>query len=262
MSGVFVGEAEGARAVHAVATKTAASARVMKRRIREGYGCRGLRPPVPAELTGGGAALLLGLRRVLGEPLARRRAEPLVVDVLGDRGVLSADRALRVAPQPHLAERRVQSVKEEIAADEGLSDPEKELEGLVRLDRPDDSGKHAEDTRLRARRRELRWRRLVEQAAIARAFEGFEHGDLPLEPVDGAVDHRLAPLDRRVVQQVTRWEVVGAVDGDVVVPDDPVDVLGGEALLVRDDGHVRIDRLERGLRRIRLWLSNPLGRMA
>src|SRR5437899_5530558 len=237
MSGVFGGEAEGATALHAVATKTAASARAVKRRLREGYGCRGAPPPGPRKLVGGSGDLRLGHRSGLGEPLARRRAEALVVDVLGDRGVFSADRALRVAPQPHLAESRVEGVKEEIAADEGLSDPEKELEGLVRLDRPDDSGKHAEDTRLRARGRELRRRRLVEQAAVARAFEWLEHGDLPLESVDGAVDHRLAPLDRRVVQQVTRGEVVGAVDDDVVVRDDPVDVLGGEALLVRDDGH-------------------------
>src|SRR6266436_529537 len=51
-------------------------------------------------LVGGGDHL----RRVLRLPLGRGCAETLVVDVLRDRRVLAADRALRVAPQPYLAE--------------------------------------------------------------------------------------------------------------------------------------------------------------
>src|SRR5918999_1793528 len=50
-------------------------------------------------------------------------AELLVVDELGDGGVLAADRAVRVLAQLHLAEAHPQSVVEQQAPDEGFTDP-------------------------------------------------------------------------------------------------------------------------------------------
>src|SRR5712691_9710434 len=58
--------------------------------------------------------------RVLGIPFAGRSAEALVIDVSGDRGVLAADRTLRVAAQAHFAEGSFEGVVQEIAADERL----------------------------------------------------------------------------------------------------------------------------------------------
>ena len=74
-------------------------------------------------------------------------------------------------------------------------------------------------------------------------------------------DRDLVP-DGGVVQQVARREVVGAVDDHVpAVGEDPVDVLGGEPLLVGLHGHVGVERLERPLRRLGLGLAEPVGRV-
>jgi hypothetical protein len=63
------------------------------------------------------------------------------------------------------------------------------------------------------------------------------------------VDDRDVVPDGRVVQQVARGEVVGAVDDHVpAVAEDAVDVLRGEPLLVGHDPDVRVERLERALR--------------
>jgi hypothetical protein len=67
---------------------------------------------------------------------------------------------------------------------------------------------------------------------------------------------------RRVVQQVARREVVGAVDDHVpALAEDPVDVLGGEPLLERLDGDVGVERLERALGRLGLRVAEALGRV-
>src|SRR6266850_5428856 len=106
---------------------------------------------------GGDLGALLG--GVLGVPFGRRRAEALIVDVLGDRRVLATHGALGVTAQLDLAERRVERVEQEIPADERLARAEQQLQRLVRLQRPDHSRQHPQDTGLRARGRELRWRR-------------------------------------------------------------------------------------------------------
>ena len=68
--------------------------------------------------------------------------------------------------------------------------------------------------------------------------------------------------DRRVVEQVTGREVVGAVDDRVpAVAEDPVDVLGGEPLGVGGDADVRVERLDRPLRRLGLRVAQALGRV-
>ena len=123
-------------------------------------------------------------------------------------------------------------------------------------------GQHAEHAALGAARRELRRRRLREQAAVARALVRLEDGDLALEAVDRAVDDGDAVPDRRVVQQVARREVVGAVDDHVpALAEDPVDVLGGEPLLEGLDGDVGVQRLERALGGLGLRVAEALGRV-
>ena len=167
----------------------------------------------------------------------RRVAELDVVDVLGDRRVVAADRAVGVAAHRDLVERRPERVEEEQSPGERVAAAEDELERLVRLERADDPGQHAEDAALRAARRELGRRRLREEAAVARAARrGVEHRDLALEAEDRAVHDRDAAPHGGVVHEVARREVVGAVDDDVpAVAEDAVDVLRGEPLLERDD---------------------------
>jgi hypothetical protein len=65
-----------------------------------------------------------------------------------------------------------------------------------------------------------------------------------------------------VVDQVARREVVGAVDDHVpAVGEDPLDVLRREPLDVRHDLDVGIELLERALRRLRLPVAEPPGRV-
>ena len=124
--------------------------------------------------------------------------------------------------------------------DSGLPLPEQHLDRLGRLQRADHAAQHAEHARLLARRRHVGRRRLRVEAAVAGAFERQERRHRPLEAVDAAVDHRLAQLQRRVVDQVARREVVRAVDDDVVVLDDVEHVLGRQPRLVPDHLHVRV----------------------
>ena len=112
---------------------------------------------------------------------------------------------------------------------------------------------------LRARRRELRGRRLRKEAAVARALEGLEHGDLALEAKDRSMNDGDAMFDRRVVQEIPGGEVVCAVDHDVVALDDAIDVRRGQAFLVADDLDVGIQGLERLLRRGDLRLADAIG---
>ena len=150
-------------------------------------------------------------------------------------GCVAADRAVGAALDLHLVELGRERVEEQQPADERLADPGRELDRLVRLQRADDARQHAEHAALGARRRELGRRRLREEAAVARAFVRLEDGDLALEAVDRAVHDRDAAPHRRVVHEVAGREVVGAVDDQVpAVVEDAVDVLGGEALAVRD----------------------------
>ena len=137
-----------------------------------------------------------------------------------------------------------------------------QLDRLVRLQRADDPRQHAEHAALGARRRELGRRRLGEEAAVARAVVRLEDGDLALEAVDRAVHDRDPAPDRRVVHEVARREVVGAVDDDVpAVVEDPVDVLRGEPLAVGDDVDVGVQALDRALRGVDLRRAERVERV-
>jgi len=84
-------------------------------------------------------------RAVIVEPCAAsgpprdRAAERLVVDQLGDRGVLPADRALRVLADLDGAVAHLQGVVDHQPADQRLADPGDDLDGLVDLEEPIDA---------------------------------------------------------------------------------------------------------------------------
>src|SRR5262249_60004260 len=98
--------------------------------------------------------------------------------------------AVRVAADLYVIELRRQRVEQQQPADEWLPDAERELQGLVRLQRSDHSWQDAEHATLRTRRRELGRRRRGEETAVARAGAGLEHRHLALEAVDRAVHDR------------------------------------------------------------------------
>src|SRR4029077_5597818 len=97
------------------------------------------------------------------------RAEAFVVDVARDRGLVAADRAVRVAAQLQVAELHLEAVVGHEPADERVPLAENELDGLRGLERPDDPAEDAEDARLLAARREVGRRRLRVEAAVAGA---------------------------------------------------------------------------------------------
>src|SRR5712692_2082988 len=197
--------------------------------------------------------------RVLSAPVRGRGAEPLVIDVIGDRWMLAADRALRIAAQTDLAEAALERVVQEVPADERLADPEKQLDRLRCLQRADDARQDAEYSGFGARRRELGRRWLREKAAVARTLEWLEDRDLPLEAEDRSMHDGNAMFHRSVIQEIARGEVVGAVDHHVVALDDAIDIRSGQTFLVADDLHVGVQSLERLLRRGDLRLADAVG---
>src|SRR5262249_7722545 len=138
---------------------------------------------------------------------------------------------------------------------------EEKLHRLGCLEETDDARQDAEDARLRAARREMRRRRLGVEAAgtrsrcdaeLLRRLFGGEDRELAVEAEDRSVDDRLAEEHARVIDEVARREVVGAVDDDIVVAEDPIDVLARETLLDADDLHVGVEVLEDLLRALDL----------
>src|SRR5262245_1374364 len=190
-------------------------------------------------------------------------AELDVVDQLDVLGLLalSAHRAQRIARTLELAELHPQRVEVQLAPRQRLALAEQHLDRLGRLQRADHTAQHAEHARLLAGRRHVRGRRLRVVAAVAGTLERQERGHRALEPIDAAVDQRLAQLQRRVVDQVARREVVRAVDDHVVVLDDVEDVRRIEARLVPDHLHVRVQLGDRRLRRLDLGHADPIRRV-
>ncbi len=85
------------------------------------------------------------------------------------------------------------------------------------------------------------------EAAVARPLVRPERRDLAVEAEDRAVHDGLLVKDARVVDEIPRGEVVAAVDDDVVLREDPIDVRAGEALLVLHHLHVGVQILDRDL---------------
>ena len=72
----------------------------------------------------------------------------LVVDVLGDAGVVAADRAILVAAELERAELHLKRIVLEEAADEGVAALEDDFDRLGRLERTDRTRQDAENARL------------------------------------------------------------------------------------------------------------------
>jgi len=153
----------------------------------------------------------------------------------------SADRAVRVLADLDLAVGHLEGVIDHQAADQRLADAGEHLDRLVDLDGADGRAEHAEHAALGARRHHAGRRRLRVQAAVARAVLGPEHRGLAVEPVDRTPDVRLAEQHARVVHEVPRGEVVGAVHDEVVLAEQVQDVGRVEAQLVQVHLHERVD---------------------
>src|SRR5439155_1123487 len=174
----------------------------------------------------------------------RDAAELFVIDELLDGGVGPANRAVRLLPQLQLAELHAQRVEDEETPDERLADVHDQLERLGRLDHADDSRQNAAYSAFGTRRHEPRRRRLRIQAAVAGAAFRCEYGRLPLETKNTAVRVRLAEQHARVVHEITRRKIVGAVEDDVVRLEQLEGILRRQRDLVRFNRDVRIERVQ------------------
>ena len=163
--------------------------------------------------------------------------------------MITADRAVDVAPQLQLAEAHVPGVIEQQTTDQRRPAAEEQLDGLRRLDRTDDARQHAQHATLGATRDQPGRRWLGIEAAIARSTLGCEDRRLPLEAEDAAVSVGLSEDHARIVDEIPRREVVGAVEDDVIVAEDLERVLRGQRGLVAVDLERRIERREAVLRR-------------
>src|SRR5712664_532944 len=172
--------------------------------------------------------------------LAAHAAEFVVVDELVNGAMLSAHRAIGILAQLQLAEFHSQGVKQQQAALEAIASAEDQLDGLHGLDGPDDSGQHAQHAALRARWNEPGWRRLRVQAAIARTIGHAEHGDLSFEAKNRAVHIGLAEQNARIVDEIARGEIVGAVDDDIEISKELERVVAGQLGFKRLDLDIRI----------------------
>src|SRR5690242_8835938 len=187
--------------------------------------------------------------------LRRDATELIVVDQLLDL-VCTAGGAIRILAQPNGSEAHAQRVDEEQSPNEGLADAEYELDPFGGLDRSDETGQHAEHAAFGAARNEPGRRRLGEETAIARSLLESEDRCLSLETEDRPVDVGLAQQYARVVREIARREVIGAVDDDVVVANDVERVLGGETRLVGLDVDVRIHVANTLSRRLELGTAD------
>ena len=109
---------------------------------------------------------------------------------------------------------------------------------------PTRPGEDAEHAALCAGGHEAGRRWLGVEAAVARSLRQAEDAGLAFEAKDAAVGVGLAGEDARVVDEVARLEVVGAVGDDVVVLEDLHRVGAGEHGVVLDDLRVLVEAVE------------------
>ena len=156
---------------------------------------------------------------------------------VADRGVLAAERAGRVALQPHGAEPRIERIPQQQPARQPFPDPEDELQHLGSLQRAHHARHRAEHAGFRTGGHQPFGRGFGVQAAMAGmrfTLMPTEDRKLPLEAQHGRRDQRPAEQVAGITQQEAGGEIVGAVADDVVGPDDFQGVLTGCLLYTSD----------------------------
>ena len=152
----------------------------------------------------------------LGQFLRRRSgatnaAERLIVNQSIDHGTT------RCRLQLELAKTHGQAIHQQQPSVEGLANACDQLDRLRGLQQANQARHHPEHAALGTGGHQPRRRRLRHQIAVMGAISrAIEHADLPLKPLNGAIDQRLPQQHTGVVDEVTTGEVVGAVADHVV----------------------------------------------
>src|SRR6266849_5343844 len=201
-------------------------------------------------------------RHLHGRPgsfFAAHAAEFVVIDQLGDGAMRTAHRAIWIFAQLEFADFHTQGVEKQQPPHEIFPAAQNQLDRFHRLDGADDSGQNAEDAAFRAGRHQPRRRRFRIEAAVARATGHAEKSGLPLEAENRAVHIGLAEQNARVVDEIARGEIVGAIDDDIEVLEKFERVGASQLRLKRLDLNVRIEVREARARGFALGLANVAG---
>src|SRR5579872_220227 len=160
---------------------------------------------------------------------------------VANRRFLSAKRTRRIAFNDKFANVHAERIHEQQPADERFTDAENQFERFIRLERADDARKYTKNTAFRARRHRARRRRLREKTPITRAALRCEDADLSVKTKDRTINVGFAFQHARIVDEVARFEAIGAVDDDVVQAHEIASVRCIEARGDRIGGNERID---------------------
>src|SRR5438105_1194196 len=106
-----------------------------------------------------------------------------------------------------------------------VPDTENQFQYFGCLQQTHHSRQDSQDSGLTTARRHARGRGLREDALITRALAGHEGRELSIKAQNAGGNVWLAQLHRYLVEEVSRIEVVSAVDDDVVRGDDPLGIL-------------------------------------
>ena len=176
--------------------------------------------------------------------------------------MLSADRALAVAPEFEFPEFQVERVEKEQAVQKGEALAQDEFEDFGGLDEADDAGNDAEDAGLGATGREPGRGWFWKKTAVAGAAQvrGQDAG-LALEAEDGAVDVGFLEEHAGIVDQVAGREIVAAIGHEVVGSNEFEGIPAGQAGGVQEDFDVRIEAGEGVAGRFGLGAAEVRGAM-
>src|SRR5208282_4188467 len=144
-------------------------------------------------------------------------AKFVVIDELVNGAMLAAHWTSRIFAQLEFAEFHAERIEEQQPANEALAAAKNQLDGFHRLDGTDDARQHAQHAALSAGGHESWRRRFRIQAAVARSFRHAEHRSLPFKAKDRAVNVWLAEQNARVVDEIARREIIGAIHNDVEI---------------------------------------------
>ncbi len=143
---------------------------------------------------------------------------------------------------------------------ERIADAEDHLDRFGGLNRSNEPRKHTEHARFRAARDEPWWRRLWEEASVARAIRRLPKTNAwPSNRSTLPYTFGLPEQHTRVVRQVARPEVVGAINDYVVLSDDVERVRGTQLFIDRFDPHQRVDGAKSRARGIGFSLADTVG---
>jgi hydroxyacylglutathione hydrolase len=175
----------------------------------------------------------------------------VVVDELLDL-VRAARGAIRVFADRERTKRHRHHIDCQKLSDESVTEPEQHLDCFRGLDGSDETRDNTEHAAFRTTRNEVGRRRIAKETAITRPVWRAEHRRLALEPIDASIHVRNSEQHRRVVHQIARRKIVGAVDDKIVALRDLERILRRQTSIVRFDENVRVHIAKSFARRVDL----------